>query len=252
LAERWDGRRWAIQTIPFPPKPQPAFFYSYSSTLTGVSYVSVSACTAVGYSTTDPSNNPSPLAERWDGTRWTAQPIPIAQGYQDNYAANQLSGVSCPSVNACTATGLYGAIDSWTAPNNKFTVSQIKTEADGTIRFSVGVPGPGSVDVLETAWDDNLASAAALLEPARNRFVYARAHVDATRPGTQIVSVYPNDRGGLLVAHHKYPVVLRLWVSYTPDRWTRTIGFLGLHLHGTCGQRNAVTALHAYTVVRCK
>ena len=44
-------------------------------------------------------------------------------------------------------------------PSNKFTVSRIKTEADGTITFSVRVPGPGSVDVLETAWKDNLARA---------------------------------------------------------------------------------------------
>ena len=42
-------------------------------------------------------------------------------------------------------------------PSNKFTVSRIKTEADGTITFSVRVPGPGSVDVLETAWNDNFA-----------------------------------------------------------------------------------------------
>ena len=33
-------------------------------------------------------------------------------------------------------------------PSNKFTVSRINTRADGTITFSVGVPGRGSVDVL--------------------------------------------------------------------------------------------------------
>ena len=38
--------------------------------------------------------------------------------------------------------------------------------ADGTFTFSVRIPAPGDVDVLETAWNDNLASAAVLLKPA--------------------------------------------------------------------------------------
>ena len=137
-------------------------------------------------------------------------------------------------------------------PSNKFTVSRIKTETDGTITFSVKVPGPGSVDVLETAWNDNLASAAVVLKPARHRFVFARAHVPAARQGTLKVTVTPNQRGRLLVAHPRYRVVLRLWVSYTPDGGRyRTIGFLGLHLPGSCANHNAVTALKSRTVVRC-
>jgi Tol biopolymer transport system component len=137
-------------------------------------------------------------------------------------------------------------------PSNKFTVSRIKTETDGTITFSVKVPGPGSVDVLETAWDDNLASAAVLLKPAPHRFVFARAHVPAARQGTLKVTVTPNQHGRLLVADPRYRVVLRLWVSYTPDGGRyRTIGYLGLHLPGTCAKHNTVTALKWRTVVRC-
>ena len=75
-------------------------------------------------------------------------------------------------------------------PSNQFTVSRIRTEADGTITFSIRVPGPGSVDVLETAWNDNLASAAVVHKPARHRFVFARAHVPAARQGTLKVTVY--------------------------------------------------------------
>jgi WD40-like Beta Propeller Repeat len=137
-------------------------------------------------------------------------------------------------------------------PSNKFTVSRIRTEADGTFTFSVRVPGPGSVDVLETAWDDNLASAAVLLKPAPHRFVFARAHAHAVRRGTLTVTVTPNKQGRMLIAEPRYRVVLRLWVSYTPDGGRyRTIGYLGLHLPGSCPKQNTVTALKWRTVVRC-
>ena len=140
-------------------------------------------------------------------------------------------------------------------PSNKFTVSRIETEADGTITFSVRVPGRGSVDVLETAWKDNFARedparAAVVLKPAAKRFVFAREHQRVTHRGT--VTVTPNQQGSFLVAHPHYRVVLRLWVSYTPDGGHyRTIGFLGLHLPGSCANHNAVTARKWRTVVRC-
>ena len=137
-------------------------------------------------------------------------------------------------------------------PSNRFTISRIKTEADGTITFAVRVPGPGSVDVLETAWNDNLASAAVLLKPAPHRFVFARAHVPAARLGALKVTVTPNQQGRRLVAHPRYRGVLRLWVSYIPHGGRyRTVGFLGLHLPGSCVKHNTVTTLHARTVVRC-
>jgi len=67
-------------------------------------------------------------------------------------------------------------------PSNKFTISQIRTFVDGTVRFQVTVPGPGTIDVLETAWKNNLASVAVLLAPAQGRFVFTRApHSDACR-----------------------------------------------------------------------
>ena len=69
------------------------------------------------------------------------------------------------------------------APSNQFTVAHVRTHRDGTITFTVALPGPGALDVLETAWDDNLAHTATLLQPAANRFVYARKHVALTPPG---------------------------------------------------------------------
>jgi hypothetical protein len=80
----------------------------------------------------------------------------------------------------------------------------------------VRVPGPGSVDVLDTAWKDNLASVAVLLKPDPHRLVFARRHVHMTRRGTPSVTATPNQQGRLLVVHPRYRVVLRLWVPTAP------------------------------------
>jgi hypothetical protein len=61
-------------------------------------------------------------------------------------------------------------------PNNHFTVSQIKAHRDGTITFTVKVPGRGAIDVLETTAKCDLARVAVLLQPGAHRFVFARAH----------------------------------------------------------------------------
>jgi DNA-binding beta-propeller fold protein YncE len=116
-------------------------------------------------------------------------------------------------------------------PNNRFIVSHIKTHRDGTITFRVRVPGPGSIDVLETAWNDNLAVAAVVLQPAPGRFVVARLHRTAPQSATFRLRATPNARGTRLVHHHTYRVTLRLWVSYTPTGGTYSKqGFYGLHL----------------------
>ena len=79
-------------------------------------------------------------------------------------------------------------------------VSRVKTAADGRITFSLRAPGRGSVDVLGTAWKDNLARAAVLLKPAADRFVFVRQHVHAAHGGTVSVTVTPDRRGRRLVA----------------------------------------------------
>ena len=115
-------------------------------------------------------------------------------------------------------------------PDNHFTVSRIRLQSDGSTDLSVKVPGPGAIDVLETAWNDNLARLA-VLEPAAHRFVFARAHANAHDARELRLSVRPNRRGTLLVHHHRYPVTLRVWVTYTPtDGNPRSIGTYGLHL----------------------
>ena len=116
-------------------------------------------------------------------------------------------------------------------PNNHFKVSRVKTHRNGSITLNVTIPGPGTIDVLETAWKNNLASAAVLLQPAPRRFVVTRARKTARRAGTLKLRVTPNKHGKRLVRHHTYRVTLRLWVSYTPTGGRfRKQGFYGLHL----------------------
>jgi hypothetical protein len=107
----------------------------------------------------------------------------------------------------------------------------LKPRRDGRFVVSVKVPCPGAVDILLTAWKDNLAHTASLLQPAPGRFVYARAHATAKRAGMLQIVVTPNSAGRRLVQHHRYRVTLRLWISYTPRGGRqRDIGYYGLHL----------------------
>ena len=116
-------------------------------------------------------------------------------------------------------------------PNTSFVVSRIRTYRDGRVGFAVTLPGPGTIDVLETAWNDNLATIAELPQPAAHRFAFARMDTTAQHAGTIPLSVRPNARGRLLVHHHTYRVTLRLWVTYTaPGARPRTHGFYGLPL----------------------
>jgi hypothetical protein len=108
----------------------------------------------------------------------------------------------------------------------------------GTVNFSLTLPGPGIVDVLETAWQDNLkAGAVRLLNPAPHRFVFARKHLNITQAGQTSITVNPNPKGHRLLLHHRYPVLIRLWISYTPTGGHQhDIGLYGLHLTPRPGQ----------------
>jgi len=98
LAERWNGRRWAIQTTPNPTG-------AHDSSLFGVSCVSAGACTAVGDYTSyaGGSVTTATLAEVWNGTSWAIQATPNPTGLD----TSQLIDVSCVSAGACTAVGDY-------------------------------------------------------------------------------------------------------------------------------------------------
>jgi hypothetical protein len=103
LAERWNGTKWTIQ--PTPNRSTPAG----GTELNGVSCTGPTACTAVGYVGDSRYNiDDVPLAERWNGTKWTIQQTPIPAGS----TSTALYAVSCSSTTACTAVGNSSAPDS--------------------------------------------------------------------------------------------------------------------------------------------
>jgi hypothetical protein len=98
LIQSWNGTAWSIVRSPNTG--------SSRNFLQGVSCLSASSCTAVGYSSNG-AVAPQTLIESWNGTTWSIVPSPnIGTG-------STLADVSCVSVGSCTAVGYYynGATD---------------------------------------------------------------------------------------------------------------------------------------------
>ena len=213
-------------------------------------------------------------------------------GARYSFGAPLLAGYQCadgaagPGISACTASVPAGAaiptskagpqrftvtavsqdgqrttstVTYTVLPDRAFTITGLRTAANGTVRLRVSVPGTGRVDVLETAWLSNLvhpalanhAHAAVVLQPAPHRIASARAHKTTTHPSNLTLRVTPNRHGRRLVAHHTYPVTLRLWVTYTPTAGNPySVGIYNLHLgcrthitiHATPGDRTHIKA----------
>ncbi len=94
LAERFDGTHWSIQQTLNPPT-------ALTSGLNAVTCASRASCTAVG-TFTRPDGTEQPLAEHYDGTRWSITPTPAPAGA----LSSALLGVACASPNGCIATGV--------------------------------------------------------------------------------------------------------------------------------------------------
>jgi hypothetical protein len=115
-------------------------------------------------------------------------------------------------------------------PSNK-VVAHYKAYANGNLRITLKVPGPGVVDILESASNSNLAHSAAALQPAPGRFAFGRAHVVVNRAGTLQIIVRPSRLGRRLINHPAYPVTLRVWIAYTPTGGLQgNVHFSGIHL----------------------
>jgi hypothetical protein len=112
-----------------------------------------------------------------------------------------------------------------------YVVRHVHVSRGGRVRFDVRVPGPGQIDVLESAWKVNeIQTHTVSLKPAAHRFVFARTHVAAKHGGVRRLTVRPNARGLRLVAHHRGgPLRIRLWVTYQATGATpRSVGYYGL------------------------
>ena len=97
---RWLSTGMAIAGAPSPCR-QPG---TPAADLTSVSCQRV-ACTAAGYylGQSDEGPGTAPLALRWNGTAWAAQPTP---GDPTQNQISALNGISCPSARVCTAVGI--------------------------------------------------------------------------------------------------------------------------------------------------
>jgi hypothetical protein len=102
LIESWNGIAWSIV-----PSPNPGRF---DDELSGVSCISVSACTAVG-ERTKTSGNLATLVESWNGTAWSVVPSPSPPTHRHR-SGHVLVAVSCVSATACTAVG-GNLVESW-------------------------------------------------------------------------------------------------------------------------------------------
>lgn len=92
LAERWNGSSWGNQAIPAPG-------HSQVSGLEGVSCVTATRCSAVGF-----ARSPSvSMAEHWISSKWFTQSAPPPFGSQQS----DLESVSCPTTANCMASGFY-------------------------------------------------------------------------------------------------------------------------------------------------
>ncbi len=95
LAEKWNGTAWSLQEPSLPTGRK-------GGILRGVSCTSSTECTAVGGVLVS-SEGFMPLAERWNGTAWSAQEPPVPTGARGSV----LEGVSCTSSIECFATGSF-------------------------------------------------------------------------------------------------------------------------------------------------
>jgi hypothetical protein len=101
LAERWNGKVWAIQPVPHPEGQLDSF-------LIDVACSTARACTATGRYQTETGPSYS-FAEAWNGRTWVLQPT-----VNPSETINTLDGVACTSPTACTAVGLYAGPESVT------------------------------------------------------------------------------------------------------------------------------------------
>jgi hypothetical protein len=122
LAERWNGRRWTMQRIPDLRRQ------NESSALWAISCPSTRSCTAVGEGDlTYPGSSEdkeTPLAERWNGHKWTIQ--------RTGGLAGALQAISCTSTNACTASSSGTLAERWNG--RRWTVQHTPTipHSDGS------------------------------------------------------------------------------------------------------------------------
>ncbi len=152
LVERWSGTAWSVVTSPSPA--------ASDNELSGVACAAVASCWAVGYGvgTSGPAQT---LAERWNGSTWSAASSPNRGTSGDNI----LNAVGCQTSGECWAVG-YSAGASGAeatlaerypglpaAPTGVSAVPGATTTSTGTLRVSMtpGITNGGGITGLVAA-----------------------------------------------------------------------------------------------------
>ena len=123
IVERFASAHWSAQRAPNP-------LGAASSQLNGTACTSRTDCIAVGAATTGEDRLQQTLAERWNGSAWSIQPIPSPPG------GGALNSVFCTSRSACVAVG---------ATANGRTLAEQRTGARWRI---LATPNPPSGGIL--------------------------------------------------------------------------------------------------------
>jgi sugar lactone lactonase YvrE len=112
--------------------------------LAGVSCASQNACEAVGEYVNGKGTH-LPLAERWNGSEWSLQPVLAPAGAKET----QLSAVSCSSASSCMAVGWSEEANGVTVPfavilkNGTWSVETLPTPPEGgTLTNLYGISCP--------------------------------------------------------------------------------------------------------------
>ena len=91
FARQWNGTTWSTVPTPNPSAAEDPI-------LSSVSCPSPTNCVAIGSFSSGPDQEP--LIERWNGSAWSIDSLPVGDGEEI-----ELRGVSCASVTSCVAIG---------------------------------------------------------------------------------------------------------------------------------------------------
>ncbi|MCW2495517.1 hypothetical protein [Jatrophihabitans sp.] len=154
LSEIWDGTAWRTLPTPIPKGSMDGY-------LSGVSCVSAVWCMAVGHYQNSAGVS-RVLAQRWNGTSWTASTVHNAAT-----SADQLTGVSCHTATFCAAVGTVGigstsraVIESWNGTRWKLDTTPA---VHGATLTGVSCPAATRCVAVGTA-NPGTSTAAALAE----------------------------------------------------------------------------------------
>jgi hypothetical protein len=133
LAERWNGKKWAIQSTPNPSGAK-------DTDPLAVSCSSSTACATVGEYQKS-SGVVVTLALQWSRKKWAIKSTPNPSGADGSV----LQGASCSSGNACTAVGYYqnsSGVDvtlalHWNGSKWAIQSTPNRSHADGSELFGV-------------------------------------------------------------------------------------------------------------------